>query len=781
MECTISLRFHFHCTCVRAQTLAMRLLCLTAFLLLNCVLAGQGGVVNGRVVDFDGREIGFASIGLEDHQQGTIADEDGSFRLTVPTGEYRLLVTALGHAPTRQDVSIAEGGEVQITLTLIPTAARLEDIVVTGTMKAVSRTNSPVPVEVYGASYFRANPTPSVFESLQTVNGVRPQLNCAVCNTGDIHINGLEGPYTMVLIDGMPIVSGLSTVYGLTGIPQSLIERVEVVKGPASTLYGSEAVGGLINVITKAPEDAPLASADVMVSGWGEVNTDLGVKYGVGGAQTLLGINYFNYQQPKDDNGDGFTDVTLQDRISVFNKWTFARGHDRVFELAGRYVYEDRFGGELDWDRGDRGGDRAYGESIYTNRWETFGTYQLPVPERVMFQFSTNGHYQNAVYGQRVYDATQYVGFGQLTWNRALGKHDLLVGASYRYTWYDDSTPVTAGFDENEAVNQPSRTHLPGVFVQDEWRLNDRNALLLGLRYDYNSLHGSIVTPRLNYKWNSESSLDVLRLSIGNGYRVANVFTEDHAALTGAREVVFADELLPETSWNGNVNYTRKLFLRGGTVVGLDASAWYTRFGNRILPDYETDPNAIIYANLSGTAVSRGASLTADVSLSGGTTLNAGVTLQDVYAKEGSLRERQLLTETFSGVWQVAVPIKTAQIRIDYTGNVYGPMELPTLGPLDSRPDRSPWFSTQNLQLTKTFLNGMQVYGGVKNLLDYTPPANSIARSFDPFDRGVEFAADGSVVATPQNPQALTFDPTYVYASNQGRRWYLGWRWALLR
>ena len=97
------------------------------------------------------------------------------------------------------------------------------------------------------------NPTPSIFESLQNVNGIRPQLNCNVCNTGDIHINGLEGPYTFVLIDGMPIVSGLSTVYGLSGIPQSLIERVEIVKGPASTLYGSEAVGGIINIITKQP------------------------------------------------------------------------------------------------------------------------------------------------------------------------------------------------------------------------------------------------------------------------------------------------------------------------------------------------------------------------------------------------------------------------------------------------------------------------------------------------------------------------------------------------
>ena len=730
-------------------------------LLLLLLTTGLRAQVVGVVVDPGGEAIPFATVRTA--EGGTLADVNGRFSLMVETDS--LEVTALGFAG--RTVAVADS----LTVVLEPTAATLEDVVVTGTMKAVSRSNSPVPVEVYTASYFRANPTPSVFEGLQTVNGVRPQLNCAVCNTGDIHINGLEGPYTMVLIDGMPIVSGLSTVYGLTGIPQSLIERVEVVKGPASTLYGSEAVGGLINVITKSPERAPLLSADVMVSGWGEVNTDLGFKARLGQrSHALVGVNYFNYQQPKDKNGDGFTDVTLQDRTSVFAKWALERPDNRLLTLAGRYVYEDRFGGELDWDRGDRGGDEVYGESIYTNRWETFGTYQLPVPgERVLLQFSTNGHYQNSVYGETVYDATQYVGFGQLTWSKALGLHDLLVGASYRYTYYDDNTPATA---------EISRVHLPGTFVQDELRLSARSTLLAGLRYDYNSRHGNILTPRLNYKWSSDR-YDVVRLSIGNGYRVANVFTEDHAALTGAREVVFADELAPETSWNANVNYTKKYFSRGGRVVGLDLSSWYTRFGNRILPDYETDPNAIIYANLDGTAVSRGVSATGDVSWSGGMTLNLGATLQDVYTEEEGVRRRQLLTESFSGVWQLGVPVLAWQLRVDYTGNVYGPMELPTLGPLDDRPDRSPWFSTQNLQLTKTFLNGMEVYGGVKNLLNYTPPANSIARAYDPFDRGVEFGADGQVIPTESNPDALTFDPTYVYASNQGRRWFVGWRWAL--
>ncbi len=752
-----------------------------AFLLLfPLLLTAQTATLSGRITDEQGAPVAFASVAVLGTKLGTLAEEDGTFLLeAIPPGEQEVRISALGYTNSTLRLDLKAGQNADLVFVLAANSTTLDDIVVTGTMKAVSRANSPVPVEVYTADFFRANPTPSVFESLQTVNGVRPQLNCSVCNTGDIHINGLEGPYTMVLIDGMPIVSGLSTVYGLTGIPQSLIARTEVVKGPASTLYGSEAVGGLINVITRSPEDAPTFAADVMVSGWGEVNTDLGFSANVGkGVHTLLGVNYFNYQQPKDKNGDGFTDLTLQDRISVFNKWSFDRPENRIFTVAARYNYEDRFGGQLNWDKGDRGGDQVYGESIYTNRWETFGTYQLPTREKMLFQFSANGHYQNSVYGTTLYNGTQYVGFGQLTWHKLLGAHDVLLGSSYRYTWYDDNTPVTAGFGDDANVNQPSLIHLPGIFVQDEVRLSPQNVLLLGLRYDFNSLHGGILTPRLNYKWNSRDNLNVFRFSMGNGYRVANVFTEDHAALSGAREVIFADELLPETSWNVNLNYVRKVFA-GNTVIGFDASTWYTYFTNRILPDYETNPNAIIYANLNGSAVSRGVSLSTDVSFAQGTTINAGLTLQDVFTEENGLRERQLLTETFSGVWQIGVPWHKYQLKLDYTGNVYGPMDLPLLGELDERPGQSPWFSTQNLQVTKTLPNGMEIYGGVKNLLNYTPPANSIARAFDPFDEGVDFGADGQVIPTPANPQALTFDPTYVFASNQGRRWFLGWRWRL--
>ena len=169
----------------------------------------------------------------------------------------------------------------------------------------------------------------------------------------------------MVLIDGMPIVSGLSTVYGLNGIPQALIDRIEVVKGPASTLYGSEAVAGLINVITKDPVAVPLVSADLMATSYGEVNADVGIRLHSGRHRSLLGINYFKYGLPVDKNLDGFTDVTLSDRLSVFNKWNFSRRNDRIFYLAGRYLYEDRWGGEMQWNKTYRGGEEIYGESIY--------------------------------------------------------------------------------------------------------------------------------------------------------------------------------------------------------------------------------------------------------------------------------------------------------------------------------------------------------------------------------------------------------------------------------
>jgi outer membrane receptor for ferrienterochelin and colicins len=291
----------------------------------------------------------FVNIYLKNTELGTSSNENGWYELkNIPPGKYTLIASTIGYITFSQSIVVKTEQEQFINIDLKPSIESLDEMVVTGTMKPVSRLESPVPVEVYKPSFFKKNPTASIFEALQNVNGVRPQINCSVCNTGDIHINGLEGPYTLVLIDGMPIVSGLGTVYGLSGIPNSLIEQIEIVKGPASTLYGSEAVGGLINIITKNNLTAPIFSGDSFITDWGEYNLDVGTKVNVSKKiSLLLGINYFKYDSPIDNNGDNFTDLTLQDRISIFQKWNFTRKKSRIFSVAGRFFYEDRWGGEL--------------------------------------------------------------------------------------------------------------------------------------------------------------------------------------------------------------------------------------------------------------------------------------------------------------------------------------------------------------------------------------------------------------------------------------------------
>lgn len=742
----------------------------------SSALLGQN-VIHGKVL-LEGEPMQGVAIEVLGSKLGTTSGSDGAFEIVLPTsGTYSVKASFIGCQPATKQVEVGAGSN-SVIFNLVEVKTSLDEVVISGTMKAVSRTESPVPVEVYNAAFFKQNPTPNLFEGLQNINGVRPQLNCNVCNTGDIHINGLEGPYTMILIDGMPVVSGLSTVYGLSGIPNSIIERLEVVKGPASSLYGSEAVGGLINVITKNPEDAPVFSAEAMTTTYMEHSVDIAFKNKIGQqANVLTGISFYNYNNPVDLNGDNFTDVTLQDKVSIFQKWDFGK-EGRVFTVGGRYFYENRWGGEMQWQPEDRGGDEVYGESILTNRIEAFAKYQLPLDEPIFVDVSFNSHDQNSYYGDMPYMANQKVGYAQIYWNKVAGRHDVLSGITSRYTYYDDNTPATS-LDNN---NNPSEVVLPGFFIQDEVALNEKHKLLTGMRYDYHPDHGNIFTPRLGYKW-SINQKNILRLNAGSGFRVVNLFTEEHAALTGAREVVVEEELKPERSYNVNLNYLKKMVFRSGAFVTLDASAWYTYFTNQILPDYDTDPNQIIYDNLDGNSVSRGVSLNADVALPKGWDARLGASFIDVSVTEKNelgenVTYRPVLTERWTATWALGYKITAINLKVDYTGNLYGPMRLPVLGELDPRDEYSPWWSIQNIQLTWNKLGSRwEFYGGVKNLLNFRPADNSIARAHDPFDKQVDFDADGNVLATVQNPYALTFDPSYVYAPNQGLKGFLGVRY----
>jgi outer membrane receptor for ferrienterochelin and colicins len=728
------------------------------------------------------KPVPFATVIVKEINQTLLSDSLGQLTLSLKKGLYTLKIQSFDTKPFIYSLNTNNlNNNNPILIVLKPNEQILEEVVISGSLREVGKLHSTVPVEIYNPSFFKKNPTSNIFEALQNINGVRPQLNCNICNTGDIHINGLEGPYTMILIDGMPVVSSLATVYGLTGIPNSLVERMEIVRGPSSALYGSEAIGGIINIITKSPDKAARLSIDGFINSWLETNLDLGFtsKFGkkVFG---LTGVNFFNYSNPIDNNNDNFTDLTLQKRISVFQKFNVVRKSKKSFSIAGRYFYEDRWGGEINWTPNFRGGDSIYGESIYTSRYEVFGNYELPIKEKVILSSSLMQHSQNSYYGTTPFMANQRVFFGQLAWYKTILRHAFVLGSSFRNTNYDDNTPATSNGDTLQPLNQPESVSLPGIFFQDDWSLNEKHKLLFGLRYDYSSIHKSILTPRFGYKFNINKH-HLLRINTGTGYRVVSIFTEDHAALSGARKTEIVEELKPERSINVNLNYYGSIYFKNGNSLKLDFSPFYTYFTNKIMPDYETDPTKIIYKNIDGFAESKGVSLNTELRTSQFIVIIGG-TLMEVSKTENGIKQRQVLTENFTGTWSISYSFKKLPMDIDYTGSVYSPMKLPTLGPLDPRSDISPWWSIQNIQFTYKGLKSFEIYTGVKNLLNWVPGKKIpflIARSHDPFDKLVNFNADGSAKVTTENPYGLTFDPTYVYGPNQGIRVFFGLRYSL--
>ncbi len=726
---------------------------------------GQNFSVKGEVTDLRTEErIKQATVKNLQTNRAVMADHEGSFTISASKDDT-LIITAAGYLTDTLQISSAARF---IAVQLKPAMKSLEEVVISGTMREIKKSASPIAVESYSAKFFKKNVSSSVFEALSIVNGVQPQLNCNVCNTGDIHINGMEGPYTMVLIDGMPVVSNLATVYGFSGIPASLIKRVEIVKGPSSTLYGSEAVAGLINIITKDPVSASLFSADVHTTSYNEINADVSAKFRMGKVHSLLGLNVFYFGKRYDVNNDNFTDVTLQRRVSIFNKWSFERANHLPFQVGVRLLAEDRWGGEMQWNKQWRGTDSVYGESIYTKRVEVIGNYGIKAgSEKLLFEYSYNLHHQDSYYGSIPYFAKQHSVFAQLRWNKEVGKHSIIAGLPYRFTWYDDNTPVTAKPDG--LTNQPAVNKLMGVFVQDELKLNRQFTFLGGLRYELTSLHGGIVSPRIAVKWQTLQN-QIIRLSIGNGFRVVNLFTEDHAALSGAREVVIAEALNPEKSWNGNLNYT-STFTPSFGFFTIDATLFYTYFTNKIVPDYITDPQKIIYQNIDGYAVSKGFTLNTDLSFKKHLKIVAGITLMDVFTKEKNqtnvlVKQQQLFAPKFSGNYAVSYSIPKWKLTIDLTGKVFGPQRLPVV-PNDFRPEFSPWFTLANLQLTKRVGKKIELYAGIKNLLNFIPK-NPILRPEDPFDKRVNDPLN--------NPYGYTFDPSYNYAPMMGRRTMVGMR-----
>ncbi len=327
--------------------------------------------------------------------------------------------------------------------------------------------------------------------------------------------------------------------------------------------------------------------------------------------------------------------------------------------------------------------------------------------------------------------------------------HDILAGLTLRYQVYDDGTPATPTAE---------RRFIPGIFFQDEFAAGPDLRLLGGLRLDHHEAHGVIPAPRLSVKW--QPLLDTaLRLNLGSGFRVVSVFTEDHAALTGARQVVIEEALEPERSWSSALNVNH-VFPFGGNNMVVDVDAFYTRFGIRIVPDYDTHPDRIIYRNLRGRSVSRGVALSFNQNFLDFPLLySVGITVQDVYTETDGERRQELFAPDYKATLGLSYTFTDA-LTLDYTGTFVGPMRLPEYPAPYTRPTRSPAYATHNLQATWRPRAGVELLAAARNLFDFR---------------------QGSPLVAPHDPFGPDFDTAYVWGPIHGRELLLGARVGLSR
>jgi len=698
-------------------------------------------------VTSDGRPLAGAMVSIGDG--GAVVRSDTAGLVRVPSdatgASITLRVRAIGHGPLTHRVTGPQAASDTLVLSLRPSASVLNTVVTTATLRERFISESPVKVELVTPAFLQRNVSGTLMDNVSFLPGLTQQVDCGVCFTNNIRINGMEGPYTAVLIDGTPMMSALATVYGLNSIDPSLIEQVEIIRGPNSTLYGSEAMGGVINIVTKDARLAPRLSVNAFGTSDGEAQLSIAAAHGIGSATSLLSVSGARNTRFVDRNGDGFSDLPLVSRLSVMNKWAIGTPASRPFEVMARVYGEDRFGGTSAWTTADRGSSTVYGESIRTARGELLATWRPGAPATPLrVDLSGTWHHQNSVYGDTPYLATQRTAFLQGTWSPQLARHALVLGGTLRHQQYRDSS---------RAQQVTDARFIPGIFLQDEVALHARVVLLAGLRVDHHAAHGVIPAPRVALKWTPDAHTAV-RLNAATGFRVVNLFTEDHAALTGAREVRILDALDPERSATVTLNINRVADVGGiEDALTLDLDLFHTRFGNRIVADFDTDPDLIVYRNLRGSAVTRGASFTASyATLRQPLTGSVGLTLQDVFVTHDGARRALPFAPRVQGVFSLGWREARTGLTLDWTGRVQGPTTLPRFDGLASR---SPWFTEQHLQLTHRRGTAPEVYVAVKNLFDFV---------------------QRDAIIDPFNPFGDRFDTARVYGPLQGRRLLVGVR-----
>lgn len=705
----------------------------------------EGNMIAGHVIVKGIEEsIPFATVMILGTNRGAVSNEEGQFEFRkLAAGKYTLRVQVMGYKTQEKTITVSAEATSVVHFQMEEESFMTDEVVVSANRNEVSRKAAPVVVNVMSAKLFETVNSTDLAKSLNFQSGLRVENNCQNCGFPQVRINGLEGPYSQILINSRPIISALSGVYGLEQIPVNMIERVEVVRGGGSALFGANAVGGTINIITKDPINNSFQVASTMSNmngkSWEQYmggNVSLVAKdnsYGIALYETYRNRN------PYDADGDGFSELgklnmntfgmrayyrpNYFSRINVEYHTTneFRRGgnkfnlqpHESDITEQTKHIINS---GGLSYDRywGEKHKMSVYGSIQHTDRNSYYGAQQ---------------------------DMNAYGKTNDLTWvvgGMYVGNMDRCLFAPATFTGgveYQNNSlhDVMTGYHRD--MQQDVR--IAGGFVQNEWRLN-RWTMLVGARLDkHNLIDHPIFSPRVNFLYKPSDNLQA-RLTYSTGFRAPQAYDEDlHVTAVGGEgvQIRLAEGLREErsNSFSGSVDWS---FPMGHWQSNILLEGFYTDLHHVfVLEDIGLDENGDKIKerrNGSGAKV-YGVNLDAKVAHGREAQLQLGFTVQrsrynraEIWTSEGEEEQttkRMPRTPDYYGYFTfTSAPLKSFDFSL--SGTYIGKMIVPHMaGYIEkSRMEHTPQFVDLNLKLNYTFVLKdhikMQVNGGVQNIFN---------------------------------------------------------------
>ena len=536
-------------------------------------------ILKGNVEDWEGNSISKAVILIPEIGKSTETDENGNFQITeIPPGRYRLEVYAEGYMDYSSETIQLQQDKLNFSIILIKKIA--EEIVVTATRTPKLFAETPVRTKVINTEDIAKKAATTLADALYQTTGVRVENDCQNCNFTQVRINGMEGKYTQILIDSSPVVSAMTGVYGLEQIPAEMLDRIEIVKGGGSALYGGNAVAGVINILTKEPQENRTTLKVHREAIRGKPFTNFGVRSSlVSKDLNTKAFLFASYQgrEPVDLNEDSFSELgSLSNTSFGLNFYQYFSAINSKLKLSFFRIFEERRGGDL-FDKPPHEANTT--EWIKTDQIGLSSEWNLALSGKLYYNlsFSLVDAKRNTYYGSHQ-DPNAYGSTKNPLWfingqfNYQLGSHLLSFGIQYKRDKIKDEA---TGYERIiEDVYEES-----GIFLQDDFKIGKAFSLLTGVRLNkHSALNRIIFTPRLSLLINLTKELS-LRTSFSTGFRAPQVFDEDlHITQVGGEGMMVTNspDLKEERSFslNSGLDFGKQI---GRSLIQFSVEAFYNK------------------------------------------------------------------------------------------------------------------------------------------------------------------------------------------------------------